>query len=319
MKNTTKTNEEIDKLYTDTYRTRMPLYNDYVFHRVYGSDSDESRAALIGLLNIILERGDDPIKQVVIKNPIDYNQLRKSRKTVMDIKAETDSREILDIEMQVEHLQYFRRRILHYGGRLVNSSLQYGEDYDKMKKSIVVSITKKKILPKQIGFHSIFRVKEEKTGQWLSDRLEFHFLELGKVNPRKPVEDMTQMERLAVYLRYADNESYKEAVQKICRDEEGIVMAENLYRKVSQEEKEAAWAESRYFFQLDQNTMKNQARKKGEAVGLKKGESIGLKKGRAEGAAQEKREIAKNLKELGIGLNEIVKSTGLTAEEVEAL
>lgn len=29
--------------------------------------------------------------------------------------------------------------------------------------------------------------------------------------------------------------------------------------------------------------------------------------------------IAKNLKELGIGLNEIVKSTGLTVEEVEAL
>ena len=48
--------EEITKLYTDTYRTRMPLYNDYVFHRIYGRDTDESRAALIGLLNIILER-----------------------------------------------------------------------------------------------------------------------------------------------------------------------------------------------------------------------------------------------------------------------
>ena len=32
--------EEIAKLYTDTYRTRMPLYNDYVFHRIYGSDTE---------------------------------------------------------------------------------------------------------------------------------------------------------------------------------------------------------------------------------------------------------------------------------------
>ena len=34
-----KNREAIAKLYTDTYRTRMPLYNDYVFHRVYGSDT----------------------------------------------------------------------------------------------------------------------------------------------------------------------------------------------------------------------------------------------------------------------------------------
>ena len=120
MNNTIKSNEDIDKLYTDTYRARMPLYNDYVFHRIYGSDSEESRTALVGLLNIILERGNDPIKQVVIKNPIDIGDFMKSKDTVMDIKAETESHEILDIEMQVDHLEYYRNRALFYGGRLVN-------------------------------------------------------------------------------------------------------------------------------------------------------------------------------------------------------
>lgn len=141
-------NEEIDKLYTDTYRARMPLYNDYVFHRIYGSDSDESRAALIGLLNIILGRGNDPIKQVEIKNPIDIGDFIWSKDTVMDIKAETESAEILDIEMQVDNLENYRNRILFYGGRLVNSSLNSGEDYDTMKKSIVVSIIHNKLFPK---------------------------------------------------------------------------------------------------------------------------------------------------------------------------
>lgn len=130
MKNTTKSSEDIDKLYTDTYRARMPLYNDYVFHRIYGSDSDESRAALIGLLNIILDRGNDPIKQVVLKNPIGIGAFMKSKDTVMDIKAETELEEILDIEMQVDNLEYYRNRALFYGGRLVNSSLNSGEDYD---------------------------------------------------------------------------------------------------------------------------------------------------------------------------------------------
>ena len=51
------------------------------------------------------------------------------------------------------------------------------------------------------------------------------------------------------------------------------------------------------------------------SYGYKEGHS----EGRNEGIAQEKREIAKNLKDLGIGLSEIVKSTGLSLEEVEAL
>ena len=75
----------------------------------------------------------------------------------------------------------------------------------------------------------------------MCDRLEFHFLELGKVDPRKPLEEMTQIEKLAVYLRYADDENYKDSIQEICGSKEGIIMAENLYRTVTKEEREVAW------------------------------------------------------------------------------
>ena len=57
----------------------------------------------------------------------------------------------------------------------------------------------------------------------------------------------------------------------------------------------------------------------GEAAGLEKGRSEGEAIGLEKGAAHEKREIAKNLKDLGVGLNEIIKATGLSAEEVEEL
>ena len=49
------------------------------------------------------------------------------------------------------------------------------------------------------------------------------------------------------------------------------------------------------------------------------GEQAGFAKGRSEGEALKQREIARNLKHLGIGLSEIVKSTGLSVEEVEEL
>ena len=53
----------------------------------------------------------------------------------------------------------------------------------------------------------------------------------------------------------------------------------------------------------------------GEKSGFTKGETVGLTKG----AAQEKREIARNLMQLGLDLAQIRQATGLTAEEIEKL
>ena len=58
---------------------------------------------------------------------------------------------------------------------------------------------------------------------------------------------------------------------------------------------------------------------KGEKSGFTKGETVGLTKGRSEGAALEKREIARNLVQLGLDLAQIRQVTGLTLEEIEKL
>ena len=80
-------------------------------------------------------------------------------------------------------------------------------------------------------------------------------------------------------------------------------MAENLYRTVTKEEREAAWAECRMMYQHDQASMREDARKAG----------------RAEGAAQKQREIAKNFKQAGIPIEVIAENTGLSCEEIEEL
>ena len=96
-------------------------------------------------------------------------------------------------------------------------------------------------------------------------------------------------------------------------------MAENLYRTVTKEEREAAWAECRMMYQHDMASMREDARKaglaEGHAEGRSEGEAIGLEKG----AAQEKREIAKSMKAKSIPNADIAEITGLSAEEVETL
>ena len=88
-------------------------------------------------------------------------------------------------------------------------------------------------------------------------------------------------------------------------------MTENAYRKVTEDELEYERRESRFRYQLQRNTELYVARNEGEA--------IGLKKGRSEGAAQEKREIAKNLKALNLTKEQIAAATGLSAAEIEKL
>ncbi|MCD8541958.1 MAG: hypothetical protein LRY69_00370, partial [Gammaproteobacteria bacterium] len=57
----------------------------------------------------------------------------------------------------------------------------------------------------------------------------------------------------------------------------------------------------------------------GFAEGEAKGKAEGLAEGKAEGKAEGRVEIAKKLRELGAPLSMITESTGLTAEEIEAL
>ena len=153
-----------EDLFKNTYRSKMPLTSDYVFRSVFGRDTEESRGALIELLNMILERKKDPIRKITINNPIDTAEKNYEKETVMDIRATTDSGELLDIEMQAWNFKDYENRALYYGGRLVNSSLQSGENYDKMKKSIVVSIIDG-ILFNELPPHTIFsRCVKEKRG-----------------------------------------------------------------------------------------------------------------------------------------------------------
>ena len=306
--------KETKDLFKNTYRSSMALTIDYVFHAVFGRDTDESRAALMEILNIILERKDDPIKSIILKNPIDTAEREDEKETIMDIRAETSSGEELDIEMQSGNLSIYPDRVLFYGGRLVNSSLQQGFKYDKMKKSIVVSIINGILFSEIDSCHSIFDVRERETSLPLSDRLEFHFLELGKVDGQKPVEELTDVERLAAYLKYANVEEKQEYVQEIL-DSEGIAMTENAYRKVTQDEIEYERMESRLKYQLQYNTDMSLARQEGLELGLERG----LEQGRTEGEAAATVKLARAMKDKGMETEAIAEITGLTAEEIEIL
>ena len=166
---------------------RLPLTDDYIFKRVFAFEGNES--VLKDLLEAILRKD---IKTVTIKNPEIIPYEREDKRGLLDIKAETDDGTVLDIEMQMEDKKNAEERGTLYAGNLITGQLQVGDDYKKLKKSIVIFITNYNFL-KRNSYHSVGRMKFEDTleeeyvdmgyseeEQIASKYIEFHYIELPK-------------------------------------------------------------------------------------------------------------------------------------------
>ena len=172
---------------------RLPLTDDYIFKRVFAFEGNES--VLKDLLEAILRKD---IKTVTIKNPEIIPYEKDDKRGLLDIKAETDDGTVLDIEMQMEDKKNAEERGTVYAGNMITGQLQVGDDYKKLKKSIVIFITNYNFL-KRNSYHSVGKMKFEETleeeyvdmgyeeeDQIASKYVEFHYIELPKYKKKEP-------------------------------------------------------------------------------------------------------------------------------------
>jgi len=131
------------------------------------------------------------------------------------------------------------------------------------------------------------------------------YVELSKLNEilKKPVNDLTDLEKWSVFLEYANIPAQRERVNKIIESKEALQMAGDLLMSISQNEKERAIYLSRKKWQTDMDsnlaTVEERGRREGELV-----------KALA---------IARNMMKDSESIDKIMRYTGLTREEVENL
>ena len=293
----------------------LRLKNDILFKRVYGSDTEESKFILKSLLNKILNRENDPIVSIEYKNPFSIEECVDEKESVLDIKAETNKKELIDIEMQIVWDPYMPSRLLYYHGGILRESLQKGEDYARMKKTITICITDSEAFSETDKYLSEFYFMEKDEHFRFSDMTYICCIELPKVNPdgRKP-ENLSPLEICLEYLRCADENGSEYVEELIRRGGKDLEMAQDILRKATEEEILRERALAREKFLRDKLHMENRYKH-----GLEEGRADGYAAGHAEGRAEEKREIAANLKSDGVPMDIIAKSTGLTIEVIEKL
>ena len=258
----------------------IKLTDDWVFRYTYGSGTEESNRALVALLNTVLGREDNPITKVTVENPATMDEFMFSHEIVMDIHAAAGD-ELFDIEMQMDNLTYYRNRALFNGSKIVNSSLDKGQKYDKMKKSIVISFVNRTIFPEFNKFHSKFLLKEDVHGTVMTELLEYHFVELSKVTSDTDPESADALERFALYLKYKGDPAMKDYVESIIENGgEVIRMSETIYNRVSADRRAQLLADSRDLYEHDQATRIAAAEEEGIARGIEKGIEKGIDIGR---------------------------------------
>ena len=170
-------------------------------------------------------------------------------------------------------------------------------------------------------------------GLMLSDAIHVVYVELSKLREilKKPVGEMTDIEKWAVFFRYANKRRYRDTVNEVIQSKEAMGMAGSLLMSVSQDEKERAVFQTRKMYQTDMQSNWNTAYDKGEKQGRIKGKQEGLKEGKREGLKEGmregekkgekkgKREVAINALEMNIPVGDVARMTGLSIEELNKI
>ena len=284
-------------LFADNHREEFDLTNFMAFNKIYGQDTEESNQALIALINTVTE--DKPeISDTLIKDIEAFDSIEYSNGQYcgfgFDICLESDTGSLFSLQMENEPDEYFTGRCLVYMDYMRESS-------DKLQKLIIVLFVAGRNLFKNTdSYHNVQIIRDEESGEVPFDKVRVHFIEIDKVDSSKVVSDMTPLERVSLYFRYA-NDPDKEALleQLIDSGDKAIVLAENIFKRL---------------------TADNWACKKMQIINKYKADlSDAKEEGIEQGRAAEKKEMVKALKDKGVGVDIIAEVSGLSAKRIESM
>ena len=287
---------------------KMRLTVDYAFKRVFGRNGNE------GILKDFLESIlDIEIKDITIQNPEIPKNMRDSKIGILDVRAEINGKEIIEVEMQVQNQYNIDKRSPIYITKIYSDQLKEGDSYVEVKKVAVINILNFNYYERN-SYHSVGRMKFENSKenekvdmgyileeQYVTDDLEMHFIELPKFRKKNP--DISSKLDQWLWL--------------ICGEEEKIKMAKNENEKIkeakSELEKLEMSPEDRELYELRLKAIRDE-------INIRESGFIdGKTEGKKEGELQKSLEIAQNMLKENMPIEVISKLTGLLQEEIEKL
>ena len=282
--------------------TLLDIQSDYIFKRVFGVE--KNKKLLISLINSIL-KGNPTVTDLEIRNT-EISKIIKNNLTIyLDIKAEINPQEFVDIEIQVRNTGEIMERAVQYLAEIL--TLNCRKLTEKEKKSGQRQTYK---YPKVIGIWIMgenvtdrkdavneacvaFPPTERDEYQIITDKLRIFFVELQKFHPKH----IDRKNMLDVWMAFLKN-PLNDDIQDVPEVKEAL----DTLKEISADKDE------REIYYLRQHT----------EFGYLSEKNVAVQKER-EKAKAEKIETARNFLKMGLSVEQVAQGTGLSIEEVNKL
>jgi len=285
----------------------LPPSDDRIFKLLL--TAPEAEPVLIDIISAILSK---QVSSVRIRNSeLPVNDINEKAER-FDVNCYIEDGSQIDIEMQATRMeerkgnhQNLKNRSIYYLSDLHSSQSSKGSIYDELVKSYQVTFCSYTVFPEKENFINSYSFRHNLDYDLLSDTIRIIYVELSKLDSiaTKPVEKMSDLEKWAIFLNYANIPDYRNVVNQIIETKEVFTVAGDLLMSVSQDDRERAIFRSRRMYQSDLESNMLTARRNG----------------REEGREKRNIEIVQYALNNNKSIEDIVAVTGLSYGEVERL
>ena len=279
-------------------------FTDYGFKRLFGEEPNKD--LLLDFLNELLKKEQGKIIELQYLKNENLSTTELNRKAIFDLYCTNEKGEKFIVELQKTKQKFFKDRTVYYSTFPIREQAVVGSDWNfELKKVYTIAILDfvfDEDKHETDKFRYDVKLTDIETKKVFYDKLTFIYLEMPKFN-KKAEELETRFEKWLFVLKN---------LHKLDRIPERL--KESIFLKLFDTAEISKFSPSEY--QEYEDSLKYYRDLKNS---LDTAKEEGREEGREEGQKKKAIEIAKNLLKNKIDIEIIVKSTGLTKEEINKL
>ena len=260
----------------------LTLANNFIFCKVLEENPDVCKELLEMLLDIKIDRIEQPKSEQTFKTDFDSRGIR------LDVYVKDGTGRCFDIEIQTSNYMRLEKRARYYQGLMDVDSIQSGQEYSALKDSYVIFLCLGDAFGHRLPVYTFrYRAEEDKNILMNDGTVNIFF--------NAAMYDKMQSENLRSFFRY------------LCGKNSDDNFTDRLSALVERVKMNAQWRH-RYMTIEQEIKLQVEARTK-ERLNEKLNEKLD----------ESKLEIAKNLLKINISPEQIAMATGLSLEQVKNL
>ena len=273
----------------------ISLLTDFGFKRIFGTKPNKD--LLIDFLNSLFN-GEQVVKDVTFLNSEHVGDVHTDRKAIFDVYCEDEKGEKFIVEMQNAYQTYFKDRSLYYATFPIREQAQKGEGWNyKLKHVYIVALLNYDMSDPAFSDDTInhdIGLLDKQTHRVFNDKLTFKYVEISKFNKR--IEELKT--------------NY----------DKWLFVLQNLSRLDCQPEYLKTAVFNRLFAEAEiAKFTRAELREYEDSLKAYRDIKNSLDSAEEKGERKKAIEIAKNLLEMGMPIDNIMKATGLSLEEIAKL